>query len=97
MFNDYFLKFTNAAEAANVIGTQEIPNEEPVLFREGCDVSVIGTMYTRTGNILTDDEGLEYYETAPIPGYHVNMRCVSFQEDLVPYDTAPATPMRVWA
>jgi hypothetical protein len=97
MFNDYFLKFTNAAEAASVIGTQEIPNEEPVLFREGCDVSVIGTMYTRTGNILTDEEGMEYYETAPIPGYHVNIRSTVEQPDLAAYDTAPTTPMRVWA
>ena len=73
MFNDYFLKFADAAEAASVIGTQEIPNEEPSLHREGCDVSVIGTMYTKTGNILTDDEGMEYYETTPVDGYHVNM------------------------
>ena len=96
MFNDYFLKFTNAAEAASVIGTQEIPNEEPVLFREGCDVSVIGTMYTKTGNILTDGEGLEYYEQVPVDGYHVNMRCRTEQPDLVTYDTAPTTPQRVW-
>jgi len=96
MFNDYFLKFDSAELAAAIIGTQEVPNEEPVLFREGCDVSVIGTMYTKTGNILTDDEGMEYYETTPVDGYHVNMRCRAEQPDLTAYDTAPTTPQRVW-
>ena len=96
MFHDYFLKFTNAAEAASIIGTQDIPNEEPSLFREGCDISVIGTMYRKTGAILTDAEGMEYYETTPVDGYHVNMRCRAEQPDLVAYDTAPTTPQRVW-
>jgi len=96
MFHDMYLKFTNAAEAASIIGTQDIPNEEPVLFRDGCDISVIGTMYTRTGNILTDADGMEYYETTPVDGYHVNMRCRAEQPDLVAYDTAPTTPQRVW-
>jgi hypothetical protein len=96
MFNDYFLKFDTEEEAHLIIGTMDVPNEELVLHREGCDISVIGTMYTNTGNILTDEEGLEYYETAPIQGYHVNLRCRNVQEDLVPYDTAPTTPQRVW-
>lgn len=102
MFNDYYLKFTDATEAASIIGTQDITDEDGtvldiVLHRDGCDLSVIGTMYAPTGNTLTDAEGNEYPETAPIAGYHVNARCRAEQLDLVAYDTKPATPQRIWA
>ena len=95
-FHDYYLKFNDAAEAASVIGTVAVPNQPDTLHRSGCDISIIGTMHTQTGNILTDADGMEYYETVPIDGYHVNMRCREEQADLVAYDIAPTTPARVW-
>jgi len=97
MYNDYYLKFTDQAEAASVIGTKEIPNESPILYRDGCDISVIDVMVANTGHILTDEDGTQYYENIPIPGYHVNIRSTVEQPDLAAYDTAPTTPMRVWA
>lgn len=95
MFYDYFLKFTDEAEATSVIGTMEIPNESPVLHRDGCSISVIGTMYVN-GQILTDADGMEYYEQVPVDGYHVNLRARTEQLDLNAYNTTPATPQRVW-
>lgn len=96
MFYDYYLKFADAAEAEAVIGTTREPNESPVLHRDGCSISVIGTMYTN-GQILTDADGMEYYEQVPIDGYHVNLRSTVAQADLAAYNTTPATPARVWA
>lgn len=36
-------------------------------------LDVIGTIYVETGNMLTDDNGGEYPEMAPIEGWHANL------------------------
>lgn len=41
----------------------------------GYFISMSGELRVKTGNIIKDDEGNEYYETAPIYGYHANLRC----------------------
>lgn len=38
-------------------------------------LDLIGTLYSETGETLTDDAGNEYAETEAIEGYHVNLRC----------------------
>ena len=36
-------------------------------------VSLIGELQAPTGNILTDEDGNEYAEKAPLDGYHANL------------------------
>jgi hypothetical protein len=67
-------------------------------------IDIVGTIYKPTGNMLTDDEGNEYPETAAVPGWHINLRLVTdamqteanaLSEWFV--DPEPVTPARKWA
>ena len=62
-------------------------------------LDIIGTMYRETGNMLTDDEGMEYPEMEAVDGYHANLReeLTAAQEAALPTVAAPATPYRKWA
>ena len=62
-------------------------------------LDIIGTMYTETGSMLTDDEGNEYPETEAMEGFHANLReeLTEEQEAALPTIEAPATPYRIWA
>ena len=63
---------------------------------------VVGLIHEPTGNMLTDDEGMEYPEMAPIPGWHVNLRIRGdyMRDDAEAIDTEygvePTTPHRTW-
>ena len=65
-------------------------------------IDLVGTIYEPTGNTLTDDEGNEYPETAPIDGWHVNVRLVGDgrREDVeaidATYGVTPNSPSRVF-
>ena len=65
-------------------------------------IDVVGVIYRPTGNMLTDDDGNEYPEQAPLDGWHVNIRLIGDARradveaiDAV-YGVAPASPERVW-
>ena len=62
-------------------------------------LDVIGTIYVKTGNTLTDPEGFEYDETQAVAGYHANLResLTDAQVAALPTVAAPATPYRIWA
>ena len=69
-------------------------------------IDVVGTVYRKTGNIIniTEQDGTEidYEETEPVEGFHVNIRLrsgVSMPDNLIPFilDPAPNTPYRVFA
>lgn len=62
-------------------------------------LDIIGTIYQPTGETLTDAEGMEYPEMAPVSGYHANLRedLTDEQQAALPTIAAPATPMRKWA
>ena len=60
-----------------------------------CQLDMIGTIYKETGNMLTDENGNEYPETAAIEGFHANLKSDEVIEGL-PTITAPATPYRIW-
>ena len=65
-------------------------------------IDVVGTLHEPTGTMLTDDEGNDYPETAPVDGWHVNVRLVgdAMRETVEALDAAhgvtPNSPSRVW-
>ena len=62
-------------------------------------LDVIGPIYVKTGNTLTDSEGFEYPETQAVAGFHANLReeLTDAQVAALPTVSAPATPYRIWA
>lgn len=62
----------------------------------GTALDIIGAIWKETGNMLTDDEGLEYPEMAAVDGYHANLIADAGIEGLPTID-APSSPYRVWA
>ena len=82
----------------------QTPDGEKYLVTHTHDyaIDLVGTIYEPTGNMLTDDEGNEYPETAPVDGWHVNVRLVGDgrREDVeaidVTYGVTPNSPSRVW-
>ena len=74
-----------------------------VPFTADYAIDVVGTISKPTGNMLTDAEGNEYPEMAPVPGWHINIRLMGDAvRDTVEaldatYGVTPATPERVWA
>lgn len=81
----------------------ETPVGDPYLAMSSANycIDLVGTVYAPTGVMLTDDEGFEYPERAPVDGYHVNVRWVGGERDKIEtidaeYGMAPATPYRVF-
>lgn len=62
-----------ALDAAGLVGTDE--NEQQVIGGDPFKIRVtmLPTLHEPTGETLTDGEGFEYPEMAPVPGYHVNV------------------------
>ena len=62
----------------------------------------IGLIHKATGVMLTDAEGFEYPEMAPVPGWHVNLRIRGdyMRAEAEAIDAAwgvePVTPHRTW-
>ena len=63
---------------------------------------IVGLIHKATGNMLTDDEGMEYPEMAPVPGWHINLRIrgdyMRAEAEAIDaeYGVEPATPHRTW-
>ena len=63
---------------------------------------IVGLIHEPTGNMLTDADGMEYPEMAPIDGWHVNLRIRGdyMRDDAEALDTEygvePTTPHRTW-
>ncbi|WP_421202708.1 hypothetical protein [Aeromonas sp. 602658] len=73
-------------------------SESGTLYRQGADISVIGTIYQPTGETtIVDGESVPVM--AAVPGYHVNVRTTSPEvaAALDALRTYPETPVRVWA
>lgn len=78
---------------------------EPSLVQNTHDyaMDIVGVIYKPTGVMLTDAEGNEYPEMAPLDGWHINIRLIGDKMreaveavDAV-YGVVPETPARVWA
>lgn len=110
--NDYYLKadtetaLYNALEAAGVV--RKIPQEERTsdhdwVVTDGHKyaLDVIGTIYRPTGEVI-EQEGMEVQITAPLDGFHANLRVINMSD----FDVneiaeilieTPDNPARGWA
>ena len=78
---------------------------EPYLVQNTHDyaMDIVGVIHKPTGVMLTDAEGNEYPEMAPLDGWHINIRLIGDKmRDIVEaidaqYGVTPNTPARVWA
>jgi len=78
---------------------------EPYLVMQTADyaIDVVGAIQKPTGVTLTDADGNEYAEMAPLDGWHINLRLSGDNrradaEALAAYtvDPTPVTPARIW-
>ena len=107
---DWFVKaesrdaLLTALDGTDIVGEDEDGNK--VLHStKAIGVDEVGTIYAPTGNTLTDDEGNEYPEIAPVTGYHLNLRkmrdeadsIITVLEDANLTIDPPATPHRKFA
>ena len=84
--------------------TVETPDGDAYLVTGSADhaFDIVGLIHKATGNMLTDDEGMEYPEMAPVPGWHVNLRIRGdyMRTEAEAIDAAwgvmPVTPLRTW-
>jgi len=82
----------------------QTPEGEPYLLLNTHDyaIDLVDTIYKPTGNMLTDEEGNEYPEMAPLDGFHINIRLIgdAVRETVEALDTqygvTPNSPSRVW-
>ena len=82
----------------------QVEDGDPYMVTHSHDyaIDVVGTLQEPTGTMLTDEEGNEYPEMAPMAGWHINIRLVgdAMRETVEAlYEThgvTPETPMRVW-
>ena len=84
--------------------TVETPDGDAYLVTGSADhaFDIVGLIHKATGNMLTDDEGMEYPEMAPVPGWHINLRIrgdyMRAEAEAIDaeYGVEPATPHRTW-
>ena len=84
--------------------TVETPDGDAYLVTGSADhaFDTIGLIHKATGNMLTDDEGMEYPEMAPVPGWHINLRIrgdyMRTEAEAIDttYGVSPVTPTRRW-
>ena len=73
-----------------------------VMHSHNHSFDIVGLIHEPTGNMLTDADGMEYPEMAPIPGWHVNLRIRGdyMRDDAEALDAtdgvSPVTPHRTW-
>lgn len=103
---DYYLKFTDEAQAQSILyhkeGVVEADEEFGVEANEGYDVpnytniDIIGAIYKATGATETIED-MEVPIMEAIEGYHVNIRATGECPELDAYAVEVNSPYRVWA
>ena len=100
-----FYRQDTTTEVDGETGEETVINVgDPYMVKQTADyaIDILGIISKPTGNILTDAEGNEYPEQAPIDGWHINIRLLNdtFREVTEAIDltngTSPVTPSRVW-
>lgn len=102
---NYYLKFTNEIEFKEIFLSLNLASIEPVYGTENDTqfvpkiiTDVIGLIYQPTGNVLLDEQGLQYPEQIPIDGYHVNIKAALSDEQIAALPIITVTnPVRKWA
>lgn len=87
--------------ATDELPASQVVTTEQYVVADGFALDVIGVISKPTGEMLITD-GMEYPESAPIDGYHANLRGELTDAQiriLAPLLLAepPANPCRVWA
>ncbi len=104
---DWFVKadsrdaLLTALDGTDIVG-EDGDGNKVLHSTKAIGVDEVGTIYAPTGNTLTDDEGNEYPEIAPVTGYHLNLRkmrdeadsIITILEDADLTIDPPATPHR---
>jgi hypothetical protein len=100
---DYYLAFPDQATADAVLYTvhDAVTDEDGNVTAEAyvtpnyANIDTLGVIYKPTGE--TDAEGIPV--TAPIAGWHVNVRLVDGEDSnaFTSFAVTPSTPIRVWA
>jgi hypothetical protein len=102
MYTDYFLRFTDEAEASAALFTEQTNVQddvvETVLVPKYAAVDVVGVIYKPTGKMLKAKKGEEPMpEMKAVPGWHVNVRHTDEASELDAYKVEVKTPARMWA
>jgi len=100
-----FYKQDTTSELDPETGEEIVTNVgDPYFVQNSPDyaIDLVGIIYKPIGNILTDSDGIEYPEMAPLDGYHINIRLNGDNrredvEALSDYFVDPTTPSRVWS
>ena len=97
---DLYLKADSEPELTSALMAAgfSVDEESGALYHPDAALDVIGTIYQPTGETSLVD-GQEVPVTAPVSGYHVNVRTTSEELAAVldAQRTYPVTPVRVWA
>ena len=97
---DLYLKTDSEPELTSALMAAgfSVDEESGALYHPDAALDVIGTIYQPTGETTLVD-GQEVPVTAPVSGYHVNVRTTSDElaTALGAQRTYPVTPVRVWA
>lgn len=97
---DLYLKTDSEPELTSALMAAgfSVDEESGALYHPDAALDVIGTIYQPTGEVTLVD-GQEVPVTAPVAGYHVNVRTTSDElaTALDALRTYPVTPVRVWA
>ena len=97
---DLYLKADSEPELTSALMAAgfSVDEESGALYHPDAALDVIGTIYQPTGETSLID-GQEVPVTAPVSGYHVNVRTTSDElaTALDAQRTYPVTPVRVWA
>ena len=100
MYTDFFLKFTDEAEANAVLFDEQTVTQgdvvETVKAPKYAAVDVVGKIYKPTGKMIQTDDG-EVPEMKPLDGWHVNVRHNAEAPELEPFAVQPQQPVRAWA
>lgn len=100
-----FFKFPNMetsfalVQAAGLTTKDEHNEDTLVRFTNQYAIDVVGTIYEPTGIMLEGEDGLFYPETAPIDGWHVNVRILDgdLPVEFNQYEVFPTNPSRDFA
>ena len=100
-----FYRQDTITEVDGETGEETVVNVgDPYMVKQTTDyaIDVVGVIYRPTGNTLTDADGNEYPEQAPLEGWHVNVRLLGDAlRDTVEaldaiYGMQPQSPARIF-